>query len=98
MLVNMWIFLDSNKPLNENIKKKKKKRSYANYKRSTKEESQLLVEDNIDFPDEHTIVTLHNIFLSVKEGALLGICGAVGSGKTSIIQTILGMVGTYKGV
>jgi len=96
MLVNIWIFLDSNKPLNENIKKKK--RSYANYKRSTKEESQLLANDNVDLPDEHTIVTLHNIFLSVKEGALLGICGAVGSGKTSIIQTILGMVGTYSGV
>jgi len=71
---------------------KGKKRNYTDYKRSTEEESQLLVKDNVDLPDEHTIVTLHNISLSVKEGALLGICGAVGSGKTSIIQTILRMV------
>ncbi|KAF6028073.1 ABCC11 [Bugula neritina] len=72
--------------------KKRKKRNYPDYKKSPEEESQLLANDNVDLPDEHTIVTLHNISLSVKEGALLGICGAVGSGKTSIIQTILRMV------
>jgi len=41
------------------------------------------------------ITTLHNINISLKEGSLVGVCGAVGSGKTSLIQAILGMVCTY---
>jgi len=41
------------------------------------------------------ITTLHNINMSLKEGSLVGVCGAVGSGKTSLIQAILGMVRTY---
>ncbi|XP_067948420.1 ATP-binding cassette sub-family C member 5-like [Watersipora subatra] len=39
-----------------------------------------------------TIVTLKNITMSLKHGNLVGICGAVGSGKTSLIQAMLGMM------
>lgn len=39
------------------------------------------------------VETLHNVTLNLKQGMLLGVCGAVGSGKTSLIQAILGMVG-----
>ena len=41
---------------------------------------------------DEIVQTLHNINLNLKEGMLLGVCGAVGSGKTSLIQAILGMV------
>jgi len=30
--------------------------------------------------------------MSLCEGQLVGVCGAVGSGKSSLIQAILGMV------
>ncbi|KAG2463188.1 MRP5 protein, partial [Polypterus senegalus] len=35
---------------------------------------------------------LHNIDLAVEEGKLIGICGTVGSGKTSLISAILGQM------
>ncbi|XP_036622602.1 multidrug resistance-associated protein 5 isoform X2 [Trichosurus vulpecula] len=34
--------------------------------------------------------TLYNIDLEIEEGKLIGICGSVGSGKTSLISAILG--------
>jgi len=43
-----------------------------------------------------TIVTLRNITMNLKKGSLVGVCGTVGSGKTSLIQAILGMVSSYK--
>ncbi|XP_033883585.3 ATP-binding cassette sub-family C member 5 isoform X1 [Acipenser ruthenus] len=36
--------------------------------------------------------TLHCIELSIEEGKLVGICGSVGSGKTSLISAILGQM------
>ena len=33
---------------------------------------------------------LNNVELKVKEGELVGICGSVGSGKTSLIAALLG--------
>ncbi|MBN3286487.1 MRP5 protein, partial [Polyodon spathula] len=36
--------------------------------------------------------TLHCIELSIEEGKLIGICGSVGSGKTSLISAILGQM------
>uniref|UniRef100_A0A667HC86 ATP binding cassette subfamily C member 5 n=1 Tax=Lynx canadensis TaxID=61383 RepID=A0A667HC86_LYNCA len=37
--------------------------------------------------------TLYNIDLEIEEGKLVGICGSVGSGKTSLISAILGQIG-----
>lgn len=36
--------------------------------------------------------TLYGIDLEIEEGKLVGICGSVGSGKTSLISAILGQV------
>ncbi|NXT24613.1 MRP5 protein, partial [Syrrhaptes paradoxus] len=36
--------------------------------------------------------TLYNIDLEIEKGKLVGICGSVGSGKTSLISAILGQV------
>jgi len=52
-------------------------------------------EDSLESSSGDTVITLHGITLSLAKGELLGICGAVGSGKTSIIQAILGMVTEY---
>ncbi|XP_051254829.1 multidrug resistance-associated protein 5 isoform X5 [Dicentrarchus labrax] len=41
--------------------------------------------------------TLHCISLSVEQGKLLGVCGSVGSGKTSLISAILGQMTLLKG-
>ncbi len=42
-------------------------------------------------------IALKNINLTVKKGELVGICGAVGSGKSSIISAILAQMKTVKG-
>jgi len=68
------------------------KKSKYSSKNSTKEEEQLLNYEDEPESDDPVQLTLHNICLTVKEGSLLGICGSVGSGKTSIIQAMLGMV------
>ncbi|XP_063772646.1 ATP-binding cassette sub-family C member 5 isoform X1 [Pseudophryne corroboree] len=41
--------------------------------------------------------TLHNIDLEVEKGKLIGICGSVGSGKTSLISAILGQMTLIEG-
>ncbi|NWI64033.1 MRP5 protein, partial [Todus mexicanus] len=63
-----------------------------------------LLVDNDDHPspeEENRIIhlvnlrlqrTLYNIDLEIEKGKLVGICGSVGSGKTSLISAILGQV------
>uniref|UniRef100_A0A673XRY8 ATP-binding cassette sub-family C member 5 n=1 Tax=Salmo trutta TaxID=8032 RepID=A0A673XRY8_SALTR len=41
--------------------------------------------------------TLHRIDLCVKKGALVGICGAVGSGKSSLLSALLGQMTLLEG-
>ncbi|XP_041797019.1 multidrug resistance-associated protein 5-like [Chelmon rostratus] len=41
--------------------------------------------------------TLHCINLSVQQGKLVGVCGSVGSGKTSLISAILGQMTILEG-
>ncbi|XP_045930955.1 multidrug resistance-associated protein 5 isoform X1 [Micropterus dolomieu] len=41
--------------------------------------------------------TLHCINLSVQQGTLVGVCGSVGSGKTSLISAILGQMTMLEG-
>ncbi|XP_066541768.1 multidrug resistance-associated protein 5 [Hoplias malabaricus] len=41
--------------------------------------------------------TLHCIDLSIEKGKLVGICGSVGSGKTSLISAILGQMTLLEG-
>uniref|UniRef100_A0ABM5ETW9 ATP-binding cassette sub-family C member 12-like isoform X1 n=1 Tax=Pogona vitticeps TaxID=103695 RepID=A0ABM5ETW9_9SAUR len=41
--------------------------------------------------------TLHNITYAIKKGKILGICGQVGSGKSSLITAILGQMYLSKG-
>ncbi|XP_041850293.1 multidrug resistance-associated protein 5 isoform X2 [Melanotaenia boesemani] len=41
--------------------------------------------------------TLHCINLNIQQGKLLGVCGSVGSGKTSLISAILGQMTVLEG-
>ncbi|XP_069069026.1 ATP-binding cassette sub-family C member 5 isoform X2 [Pleurodeles waltl] len=41
--------------------------------------------------------TLYNIDLDIEQGKLVGICGSVGSGKTSLIASILGQMTLLEG-
>uniref|UniRef100_UPI0037E704EC LOW QUALITY PROTEIN: ATP-binding cassette sub-family C member 5 n=1 Tax=Semicossyphus pulcher TaxID=241346 RepID=UPI0037E704EC len=41
--------------------------------------------------------TLHGIDLRVQQGKLLGVCGSVGSGKTSLVSAILGQMAVLEG-
>ncbi|XP_051873220.1 ATP-binding cassette sub-family C member 5-like isoform X2 [Pristis pectinata] len=41
--------------------------------------------------------TLHNINLRIEKGKLVGICGSVGSGKTSLISAVLGQMTLMEG-
>ncbi|KAM9359680.1 ATP-binding cassette sub-family C member 5 [Symphorus nematophorus] len=46
---------------------------------------------------QRLLSTLHCINLSVQQGKLLGVCGSVGSGKTSLISAILGQMTLLEG-
>ncbi|XP_057203387.1 multidrug resistance-associated protein 5 [Triplophysa rosa] len=58
-------------------------------------------------PDDHTLQvptisqrlqrTLHCIDLTIQKGKLVGVCGSVGSGKTSLISAILGQMTLLEG-
>ncbi|CAK6982349.1 multidrug resistance-associated protein 5 isoform X2 [Scomber scombrus] len=41
--------------------------------------------------------TLHHIDLKIQQGQLVGVCGSVGSGKTSLISAILGQMTVLEG-
>ncbi|XP_061748109.1 ATP-binding cassette sub-family C member 5 isoform X2 [Nerophis ophidion] len=41
--------------------------------------------------------TLHRIHLSIKRGSLVGICGGVGSGKSSLLSALLGQMTLLEG-
>jgi ABC-type glutathione transport system ATPase component len=43
------------------------------------------------------VVVLHDINLQVKSGELIGICGGVGSGKSSLLSAIIGQMKLAKG-
>ncbi|GFR84980.1 multidrug resistance-associated protein 5 [Elysia marginata] len=44
-----------------------------------------------------TAPVLHDITVSLKQGTLIGVCGSVGSGKTSLIKAILGRMELVSG-
>ncbi|XP_022093741.1 multidrug resistance-associated protein 5-like [Acanthaster planci] len=48
-------------------------------------------------PDDLKAKTLFDIDLSLEKGQLTGVCGAVGSGKSSLISAILGQMHTMEG-
>jgi ABC-type branched-chain amino acid transport systems, ATPase component len=54
---------------------------------TAEEKGQFIMPDN----NQH-IETLHNIELEVPRGKLIGICGSVGSGKSSLLSAIMGDV------
>ncbi|KAK2846457.1 hypothetical protein Q5P01_009456 [Channa striata] len=45
----------------------------------------------------HLQSTLHCINLSIQQGTLVGVCGSVGSGKTSLISAVLGQMTVLEG-
>lgn len=47
--------------------------------------------------DNQHVETLHNIELEVQRGKLIGICGSVGSGKSSLLSAIMGDMITLSG-
>ncbi|XP_028429950.1 LOW QUALITY PROTEIN: ATP-binding cassette sub-family C member 5 [Perca flavescens] len=48
-------------------------------------------------PSQRLQSTLHCISLSIQQGKLVGVCGSVGSGKTSLISAILGQMMPLEG-
>jgi ATP-binding cassette subfamily C (CFTR/MRP) protein 4 len=46
---------------------------------------------------EKSHATLHNIFLQIRRGELVGVCGPVGSGKTALMNAILGEIPCISG-
>uniref|UniRef100_A0A8C8SY07 ATP-binding cassette sub-family C member 5 n=1 Tax=Pelusios castaneus TaxID=367368 RepID=A0A8C8SY07_9SAUR len=47
--------------------------------------------------EDSEAIVLYNISFTVKKGTVLGICGNVGSGKSSVISAILGQMYLYDG-
>ncbi|XP_067906009.1 ATP-binding cassette sub-family C member 12 [Heterodontus francisci] len=48
--------------------------------------------------DSLAFMTLHNISFCLEKGLLLGVCGNVGSGKSSLISALLGQMYLHNGV
>ncbi|GCC24840.1 ATP-binding cassette sub-family C member 12 isoform X1 [Chiloscyllium punctatum] len=48
--------------------------------------------------DSIVLTTLHSISFSLEKGSLLGVCGNVGSGKSSLISALLGQMVLHNGV
>merc|ERR1712136_709054 len=46
---------------------------------------------------EREVDVIFDINLHVKRGRLIGICGGVGSGKTSLVSSLLGQINKKKG-
>lgn len=45
--------------------------------------------------DNQHIETLHNVELEIPRGKLIGICGSVGSGKSSLLSAVMGDVSAF---
>jgi ABC-type polysaccharide/polyol phosphate transport system ATPase subunit len=46
----------------------------------------------ISSDENQPIETLHNIELEIPRGKLIGVCGSVGAGKSSLLSAIMGDV------
>jgi ABC-type glutathione transport system ATPase component len=46
----------------------------------------------ISSAENQPVETLHHIELEVSRGTLIGICGSVGSGKSSLLSAVMGDV------
>ncbi|XP_067853674.1 ATP-binding cassette sub-family C member 12 [Heptranchias perlo] len=47
--------------------------------------------------DGLTLMALHNVSFCLEKGSLLGVCGNVGSGKSSLISAVLGQMNLHNG-
>jgi ATP-binding cassette subfamily C (CFTR/MRP) protein 5 len=54
---------------------------------TAEEKGQFILSD-----ENQPIETLHNVELEVPRGTLIGVCGSVGSGKSSLLSAIMGDV------
>jgi ATP-binding cassette subfamily C (CFTR/MRP) protein 5 len=54
---------------------------------TAEEKGQFILSD-----ENQPIETLHNIELDIPRGQLIGVCGSVGSGKSSLLSAIMGDV------
>uniref|UniRef100_A0A9J7XFN9 ATP-binding cassette sub-family C member 5 n=1 Tax=Cyprinus carpio carpio TaxID=630221 RepID=A0A9J7XFN9_CYPCA len=93
-------------------RKKRRQRDDPKHHGMLEEEThgQLLKDVSVDMassPEDQTLQvptisqrlqrTLHCIDLSIQKGKLVGVCGSVGSGKTSLISSILGQMTLLEG-
>ena len=83
-------------------KKDQKNNSESNNKETKKEEQEKEADDLIKNDQETTVQVLFDVDLKVEKGQLIGVAGAVGSGKSSLIASIMnelthlsGQVGYY---
>ena len=68
---------------------------HTNAKPEADEEKQKMLKNeatNGMMGDHFQNITLRDITFTLPKGKLLGVCGSVGSGKSSLVQAILGRV------
>uniref|UniRef100_A0A4D5R9Z5 ABC protein, subfamily ABCC n=1 Tax=Scolopendra viridis TaxID=118503 RepID=A0A4D5R9Z5_SCOVI len=78
------------KKKNKKVKKRKELKHYVS------EEEKVNLKENTEM-NNHTISTLFSIDLILRKGQLIGVCGSVGSGKSSLIAAILGQMRIVSG-
>ncbi|KAJ4951568.1 hypothetical protein NE237_028400 [Protea cynaroides] len=82
-------FLEAPELQNENIRQKCKAEEFRN--------SVSINSANLSWEENPSKVTLRNIYLVVKPGEKVAVCGEVGSGKSTLLAAILGEVPLVRG-
>ncbi|KAK3787714.1 hypothetical protein RRG08_031943 [Elysia crispata] len=81
----------------DEAEKDEKAKNAKNKKSSEREEEEERLQEAEAEETRVTAPVLHDISLSVKKGTLVGVCGTVGSGKSSLINVILGRLEPVSG-
>ncbi|CAL4153227.1 unnamed protein product, partial [Meganyctiphanes norvegica] len=80
-----WDYVDT--PNKDKKKKKKKKKNIKSSNNDSISPAAELLPKSIEVKPQEV---LHNINININKGELIGVCGAVGSGKSSLISALLG--------
>ncbi|XP_059848901.1 ATP-binding cassette sub-family C member 12 [Hypanus sabinus] len=88
-----WRNVNESEEISEPVNKVSKRKNVVNNNKV----NEANVNGQVPEDNPKTLMTLHNLSFSLEKGLLLGICGNVGSGKSSLISAVLGLMKLHHG-